>query len=85
MQINKKVIFIIIITLQILFAVAINTFALTTATTVIKYKQIDRIDDEIIIWKDPETDVQYIIYKGYRKGGITPRLNNDGTPYITQD
>lgn len=85
MQINKKIIFIIIITIQILFAVAINTFALTTATTVIKYKQIYTHDDEIFIWEDPETDVQYIIYKGYRKGGITPRLNNDGTLYIAKD
>lgn len=43
-------------------------------------------NDSIQIWTDSETGVQYVIYKGYRKGGITPRLNVDGTLYtINQD
>ena len=41
---------------------------------------------DIEIWTDKETGVQYIIYDkkdGYGgMGGITPRLNADGTPYI---
>lgn len=43
-------------------------------------------NDKIVIWTDTETGVQYIIYSyyGYNggMGGITPRLNADGTLYI---
>lgn len=42
----------------------------------------------ILIWIDEETGVQYIIYsdkKGYGgMGGITPRLNADGTLYTEE-
>lgn len=31
------------------------------------------------IWTDEETGVQYIVYIGFRKGGICPRLNADGS------
>ena len=37
---------------------------------------------DIRIWTDPDTGVQYVIYSGYRSaGGITPRINLDGTLY----
>ena len=40
-------------------------------------------DKDICVWTDTETGVQYIIYRdtsGYcGMGGITPRLNADGT------
>lgn len=40
-------------------------------------------DDKIYIWTDKETGVQYVIYseKLYNAGfgGITPRLNSDGS------
>ncbi len=43
----------------------------------------------IFIWIDEETGVQYIIYsdkRGYAgMGGITPRLNADGTLYIEEE
>lgn len=42
-------------------------------------------DYDIDIWVDTETGVQYIIYHGKNNqylGGITPRLNSDGTLYI---
>lgn len=43
-------------------------------------------NNNIVIWVDSETGVQYIIYCdscGSRgMGGITPRLNADGTLYI---
>lgn len=46
-------------------------------------------NENIEIWTDPETGVQYIIYDrkaGYGgMGGITPRLNADGTPYIVAE
>ena len=43
----------------------------------------------IRIWTDVETGVQYIVYcecSGYcGMGGITPRLNADGTLYISTE
>lgn len=48
----------------------------------------ERIDKRIFIWTDTETGVQYIVYKdgaGYQgMGGITPRLNADGTLYVVE-
>jgi len=45
-------------------------------------------DSDILIWTDEETGVQYIIYTdiaGYGgMGGITPRLNADGTLYTEE-
>ncbi len=46
-------------------------------------EQVGTNDETIYIWTDPETGVQYIVYRektmnaGF--GGITPRLNPDGT------
>lgn len=34
----------------------------------------NNLGDNIYIWTDPETGVEYIIWEGYRKGGITPRI-----------
>ena len=42
-----------------------------------------RDNTNITIWIDPETQVQYIVYR--ESGGITPRLNADGTLYITTE
>ena len=36
----------------------------------------------VYIWTDEETGVQYIIYDGYKQGGIYPRLNADGSLHI---
>lgn len=45
-------------------------------------------DKDIKIWTDTETNVQYVIYCSEASyagmGGITPRLNADGTLYITE-
>ena len=45
-------------------------------------------NSNIRIWTDKETGVQYVIYKEevYKGGlgGITPRLNADGTLYTTE-
>lgn len=47
------------------------------------------LDKSIIIWTDPETKIQYIVYRerhGYASfSGITPRLNADGSLYITEN
>ncbi len=42
-------------------------------------------DSFIYIWIDEETGVHYVIFQGFRKGGITPRLNADGTLYVGND
>lgn len=33
---------------------------------------------------DKETCVEYVVFKGGYKGGITPRLNRDGTPLLNE-
>ena len=33
---------------------------------------------------DKETCIEYIIFSGSYKGGITPRLNADGTPLLNE-
>ena len=49
--------------------------------------QIDYIQDdgyyEIVV--DKETGVNYVVYANYHKkcGGLTVRLNADGTPYVS--
>lgn len=46
-------------------------------------------NDYIYIWTDEKTGVQYIIYreKTYNAGhgGITPRLNSDGSLYVVEN
>lgn len=48
----------------------------------------EKDNETIYIWTDEDTGVQYIIYSeaGYRKGfgGITPRLNPDGSLYVVE-
>lgn len=45
--------------------------------------------ERFFIWTDPETGVQYIVYRekcyyaGF--GGITPRLNPDGSLFVEND
>lgn len=51
-----------------------------------KHKPVTKTDNhDILIWTDEETGVQYIIYEDVHSGGITPRLNADGTLYITEE
>ncbi len=55
-----------------------------------KKTEIDEVSiSKILIWTDEETGVQYIVYRdkaGYGgMGGITPRLNADGTLYIEEE
>ena len=41
-------------------------------------------DEEYSIRVDKETGVNYIVLDGFESGGITPRLNADGTPYVSE-
>ena len=76
----KKIICAIIIILSILFLVGCTT-----------NPNIDgsKNDASIKFWTDDETGVQYVIYNEVclngGMGGITPRLNSDGTLYSTYE
>jgi len=47
------------------------------------------IDGNVYVWTDEETGVQYLIYSDRHSdsgmGGITPRLNADGTICVVDD
>ena len=58
----------------------------TTETTESKTEIKKAKDTNILIWTDKKTGVQYIIYSyGGMGGGITPRLNADGTLYVESE
>ena len=40
--------------------------------------------DEVMVYVDPETGVNYLIYTDYYKGGITVRYNADGSVMVTK-
>lgn len=40
--------------------------------------------NEIQIYVDPETGVNYLIYQDYNEGGITVRYNADGSIMVTE-
>ena len=77
----KKVIFILIALVLVLCLISCEE----SETTI----EIEN-NDNISIWIDEETGVQYIIYSDYIRGGgglgigITPRLNADGTLYTEE-
>lgn len=41
-------------------------------------------DEQYSIRVDKKTGVNYIVYDGFYGCGITPRLNKDGTPYVSE-
>ena len=47
-------------------------------------ESLEKIDGEkkIKIFIDEETGVNYLIYDSYRRAGITPRFNADGSLYV---
>lgn len=47
------------------------------------YKEFDYGD--MYFYTDEDTCVEYIVYVGYYKGGITTRLNADGTVKINEE
>ena len=42
-------------------------------------------NDDVYDYIDPDTGVHYLVYCGYRKGGITTRLNPDGSIMIEKE
>lgn len=49
-----------------------------------KTERLEKVDsnDNIKIYVDEETGVNYLIYDGYREAWITPRFNPDGSLYV---
>lgn len=41
-------------------------------------------DHGVYAYTDPETGVNYLIFTGYNRGGITVRYNSDGTIMVTE-
>lgn len=41
--------------------------------------------NDIYFYTDEKSCVEYIIYNGYKAGGITPRLNRDGTIMLNEE
>ena len=41
-------------------------------------------DDNVYDYVDPDTGVHYLVYCGYRKGGIAARLNPDGSVMVDE-
>lgn len=77
----KKITFILLALILTLCLMGCEEASENNETTLKEVKQSD-----VFVWTDEETGVQYIIYSdtaGYGgMGGITPRLNADGTLYI---
>lgn len=78
MIMRKKIIcFILTITIVMLTACG-NTDAET------KTKYIQDYNSKFEIYIDKETGINYIIFNTLYKGGMTVRLNKDGTPYVSE-
>ena len=49
------------------------------------FKKVDgNKTDNIQVYVDPETGVNYLIYADYKSGGITVRYNADGSIMVTE-
>lgn len=72
------------ITVMVLIGI-VMVMAIYTVTLEVKHSR-DNIsqsgDANIHFYVDPETKVEYVIYKSGYQGGICPRYNQDGTLYI---
>ena len=78
----KKVLCILLSLFLIICLVGCTTYQINENENV----ELNSKDTDIRFWTDEETGVQYVIYNhgaGYKgMGGITPRLNADGTLYV---
>lgn len=44
----------------------------------------DNPDEKVYVYTDPDTGVQYLIFRGYRKAGMTPRLDKNGNVMVQE-
>ena len=74
----KKIVSLILVIAIMLLVGCDNTEADT------QYKYIQERSSKCCIYVDEETGVNYIKYIDVYGGGITVRLNADGTPYVSE-
>ena len=79
----RKIISLILVIAIILLVGCAETTEADTKTKYIQDYWKSPDDEQYSIRVDKETGVNYIVYDGYYSGGITPRLNADGTPYVS--
>mgnify|MGYP005769099755 CR=1 FL=1 len=92
---KKKMLISIIAVVTVLFTGCTNVSDIIDDTAVeinenpIEHSIFTRDYGNVYIYTDPETGVEYLIFSksaGYAgMGGITPRLNEDGSLYINPD
>lgn len=78
----KKIV-IVIISIACILGVTGCTKIKTKENNQTSFKCESTNSDYLKIYVDKETGVNYIVYSGNRSGGMTVRLNADGTPYIS--
>ena len=42
--------------------------------------EINVANSDFKVYCDKDTNIEYLVYRGYRTGGLTLRVNSDGTP-----
>lgn len=88
---KKKLIFGVTLWLSVVIlsgCVPTNTSSMTTVPSNTTYSgsiEEYRYDDSFYIYVDPDTGVNYIVYVGMKKGGITPRYNPNGSLFVTKN
>ena len=80
----KKIVSLILVIAIILLVACAETTEADAKTRYIQDYGESTEDENYSIRVDKETGVNYIVYDGYCSGGITPRLNADGTPYVSE-
>ena len=76
-------------TVSILLVIVLLLCLVACAVSESEVKLSEKNNADIFIWTDEETGVQYVVYGELHgqsgAGGITPRLNADGTLYVTPE
>ena len=80
----RKKIICFILTLTIVMLTACGNTDAETKTNYIQDYTFYKNNIEFTIVVDKETGVNYVVYSGYKNGGVTVRLNADGTPYVSE-
>ena len=57
----------------------------TVQEDTVKHVSTGTSNNNVFVYVDPETGVNYLIYHGYRCGGITPRYDSEGNIMITNE
>ena len=58
-----------------------NTSSENTSNDIEEFSE--QYSEKVYVYIDPETRVNYLIYDGYYKSGITVRYNQDGSIMVT--